>query len=129
MLPVKLERQSARSRPQLRIHDDEPLFNLTLVQMLKQDFEIDLTELSQDLPEDEHGVDVAQAWAIVRQKVRNAPGFEVIEDVVLSTFSFAKYLMWKDLQDRSEQLKAAPFVRHSCSGRGALTVHRLAATS
>jgi very-short-patch-repair endonuclease len=113
MLPVKLERASARSRPQLRLHEDEPIFNPTLVQMLRQDFEIDLGGLAQDLPQDEHGVDVARTWEIVRQKVRNAPGFEVLEEVALSTFSFAKYLMWKDLQDRSEQLKAAPFVRHT----------------
>ena len=113
MLPVKLERASARSRPQLRLHEDEPIFNLTLVQMLRQDFEIDLGDLAQDLPADDHGVDVARVWAIVRHKVRNAPGFEVLEEVVLSTFSFAKYLMWKDLQDRTEQLKAAPFVRHT----------------
>ena len=40
------------------------------------------------------------------------PGFEVVEDVVLSTFSFAKYLMWKDLAERTETLKVSPFVRH-----------------
>src|SRR5690606_13058608 len=38
--------------------------------------------------------------------------FEVVEDVVLSTFSFAKYLMWKDLADRTEALKQSPFVKH-----------------
>jgi len=113
MLPVKLERASARSRPQLRRHEDEPIFNLTLIQMLRQDFEIDLGELAQGLPEDEHGVDVARIWATVRHKVRNAAGFEVLEEVVLSTFSFAKYMMWRDLQDRTDQLKTAPFVRHT----------------
>ena len=30
----------------------------------------------------------------------------------MSTFSFAKYLMWKDLSDRTEALKKSPFVRH-----------------
>src|SRR5690606_28311623 len=30
----------------------------------------------------------------------------------LSTFSFAKYLMWKDLVARAEQLKQNPVVRH-----------------
>src|SRR5690606_23411225 len=39
-------------------------------------------------------------------------GFEVVEEVILSTFSFAKYLMWKDLVDRTEMLKASPLVRH-----------------
>src|SRR3546814_18950242 len=39
-------------------------------------------------------------------------GFEVVEEVVLSTFSFAKYLMWKDLSDRTAELKESPFVAH-----------------
>ena len=31
--------------------------------------------------------------------MKDVEGFEVVDDVVLSTFSFAKYPMWKDLVD------------------------------
>ncbi len=31
---------------------------------------------------------------------------------MLGSFSFAKYLMWKDLVDRTEMLKRSPVVRH-----------------
>ena len=51
-------------------------------------------------------------WNVVRLKIKDVPGFEVVEDVILSTFSFAKYLMWRDLTDRTETLKSSPFVRH-----------------
>ena len=44
-------------------------------------------------------------WNIVRRAVRDMPGFEVTTDVVLGTFSFSKYLMWRDLVDRSDQLQ------------------------
>ena len=40
------------------------------------------------------------------------PGFEVIEEVVLGHFSFAKYLMWKDLVDRTDALRKNAVVRH-----------------
>ena len=113
LLPVKLERPSARSKPYITRHeDDEPLFNLTLLQMLRQDFQVDIPGLEGDLPEDEHGVDVNAIWDKVRRYVRDVPGFEVVEEVVLSTFSFAKYLMWKDLTDRMEALKNNAFVKH-----------------
>jgi hypothetical protein len=112
MLPVRLERRSARSKPYLVGHDDEPIFNLTLLQMLRQDFAIAIPELAERLPTDDHGVDVAQVWKIVRDRVREVPGFELLEEVALSTFSFAKFLMWKDLADRTETLKVSPFVRH-----------------
>lgn len=80
--------------------------------MLRQDFGINLSELSGELPKDRSGVDVRSVWNHVRHKVKDVPGFEVVEEVFLSTFSFAKYLMWKDLTDRTETLKRTPFVRH-----------------
>jgi len=112
LLPVKLERRSAASKPYLTSHEDDAVFNPTLLQMLRQDFQIDIPQLVGDLPTDEHGVDVRKIWGWVRARVRDVPGFEVVEDVVLSTFSFAKYLMWKDLADRTEALKQSPFVKH-----------------
>lgn len=112
LVPVRLERASARSKPVLVRHDDDTVFNLTLLQMLKQDFGIDMPDLAGELPRDDSGVDVARIWDLVRHRVRNVPGFEVTEDVILGTFSFAKYLMWKDLADRTERLKEAPLVRH-----------------
>src|SRR3546814_12304040 len=70
------------------------------------------SDLEGKLPEDESGVDVALIWNIVRKAVIDMKGFEVVEEVVLSTFSFAKYLMWKDLSDRTAELKESPFVAH-----------------
>ena len=93
-------------------HDDEPRFNLTLLELLRQDFELTIPGLEAGLPPDDTGVDVAGVWNTVRRAVRDVPGFEVSEDVVVATFSFAKYLMWKDLTDRTDQLKASAVVRH-----------------
>ncbi len=112
LVPVKLERRGATSKLRLSRHDDEAVFNLTLIEMLRQDFGIAIPELLGKLPEDATGIDTARVWAIVRGKVRDVPGFEVVEEAVLSTFSFAKYLMWKDIADNTEALKANAFVRH-----------------
>jgi hypothetical protein len=57
-------------------------------------------------------VEVAKIWKIVRQHVKGIKGFEVTEHVVLATLSFTKYLLWKDLVDRTEELKRNPVVRH-----------------
>ena len=112
LLPVRLERASAKSSPYLFRHDDEATFNLTLLEMLSQDFGIDMPDLAGELPSDGRGIDVPKVWNRVRQRIKDVPGFEVVPEVVLSTFSFAKYLMWKDLSDRTETLKRTPFVRH-----------------
>lgn len=112
LLPVKLSRRSARSGVKLSSHEDEPRFNLTLLQMLRQDFKLEIPELAGPLPLDESGIDVPRVWNLMRRAVRDTPDFEVVSDVALGVFSFAKYLMWKDLVDRTEDLKRNPVVRH-----------------
>jgi hypothetical protein len=112
LLPISLQRKSVRSGIKMVAHEDEPRFNTTLLEMLRKDFEIDVQGYDSDLPTDEHGIDVNGIWTVIRQQVKDAPGFEVTEDVALGHFSFAKYLMWKDLVDRTDALKKNSVVRH-----------------
>lgn len=110
LLPVKLERASVTSGVKLVAHEDESRFNTTLLQMLKQDFDINIPSLENDLPTDDSGLDVTEIWNRVRKAVKEVEGFEVVEEVVLGHFSFNKYLMWKDLVDRTDELMKHPFV-------------------
>ncbi len=112
LVPVRLERKSALSGVVMTHHEDDPRFNLTLIELLRQDFELTIPGLEGPLPTDESGIDVSGIWTMVRRAVRDIPGFEVVPDVVLGTFSFAKYLMWKDMVDRADLLKQSPIVRH-----------------
>ncbi|MGN5478214.1 AAA domain-containing protein [Cupriavidus basilensis] len=68
--------------------------------------------LKAKLPKDDSGLNVAAIWNRVSDAVKDIKGWEVVDDVVLSSFSFAKYLMWKDLVERTDQLKQSPVVRH-----------------
>ena len=112
LLPVTLQRPSILSGFKMLAHDDEPRFNTTLLEMLRKDFEIEIRGLDGQLPTDTSGIDVWGIWNKVRRAVVNAPGFEVVDDVVLGHFSFAKYLMWKDLTDRTDALRQNPVVKH-----------------
>uniref|UniRef100_A0A7C2AY16 DUF4011 domain-containing protein n=1 Tax=Pseudomonas graminis TaxID=158627 RepID=A0A7C2AY16_9PSED len=112
LLPVKLERKSALSGVTLSLLDEEPRFNLTLLELLRHDFELVIPGLDGELPGDESGIDVAGIWDRVRRAVRDVPGFEVSTELVLGTFSFAKYLMWKDLNANAAQLLQSPLVQH-----------------
>ena len=112
LLPVSLNRKSARSGFTLQAHEDEPLFNPTLVEMLRQDFQLELGVPLGDLPRDDYGLDIPGIWKRVRAAIKDIRGWEVNEDVVLSMFSFAKYLMWKDLAERTDDLRKSPVVAH-----------------
>jgi len=112
LIPVTLNRRSVRSGFTLSVHEDEPLFNPTLVEMLHQDFRLHIGIPEGNLPKDDSGLDVTAIWACVSEAVKDIKGWEVVTDVVLSTFSFAKHLMWKDLVHRTDQLRENPVVKH-----------------
>lgn len=112
LLPVKLDRRSASSNFTLRYHEDETRFNATLLQFIEQDFGLELRQFSGDLPRDESGVDVPRVLSSMRHAVRDVPGMEVVDETALSTFSFAKFLMWKDLVERTNALRENRLVRH-----------------
>ena len=117
LIPVSLQRQSVRSGFRLTRHDDEAIVNPTLLQLLKHSFEIRTAGL-EVIATDEKGVDVERVLQSFRLAVREIPKWEVLEQAHLGIFSFTKYLMWKDLQDRTEQLKANRVVKHLIDNPG-----------
>ncbi|CAO0823133.1 hypothetical protein DFAR_340016 [Desulfarculales bacterium] len=112
LLPVKLARQNVRGGFSLALQEDEPRFNLTLLEILQRDFRLSIPRLENDLPRDDSGLDVKSIWRQVATAVKDLTGWEVAEDVILGQFSFAKYLMWKDLVEHTAQLKQNDVVRH-----------------
>lgn len=112
LLPIQLDRKSALSGVTMRLLEEEPRFNLTLLELLHNDFALTINGLDGELPTDESGIDVEGIWNTVRRAVRDMVGFEVTRDVVIGTFSFAKYLMWKDLVGRAPQLMQSPLVKY-----------------
>ena len=117
LVPVSLQRQSVRSGFRLSRHDDEAIVNPTLLQLLKNSFEMRITGLD-TISTDEKGIDVSKVLQAFRLAVREIPKWEVLEQAHLGIFSFTKYLMWKDLQDRTEQLKANRVVKHLIENPG-----------
>lgn len=117
LVPVTLQRQSVRSGFRLARHDDEAIINPTLLQFLKASFELRIPGLD-SLPIDEKGVDVERVLQAFRLAVAEIKHWEVREEAYLGLFSFTKYLMWKDLQDRTDQLKANRVVKHLIDNPG-----------
>ncbi len=112
LVPVVLDRPSVRSGFYLRARDDEVQVNFTLLEMLRQDFAIQIPEIEAMLPVEGDGtVDVKGVLDVFRRKLRDVPGWEVTEEAVLTNLSFAKYLMWKDLTDHAEVFRQNEIVR------------------
>jgi len=111
LIPVKLDRQSAMSRFKLQYADGDITTNLSLQEKLRVDFGIELPDVGdmEDLIPTRYRDAVARA-------VQEQKRWEVLpNDMVLWFFSFAKFLMYLDLQpDRwpaQQGLAESPLIR------------------
>ena len=111
LVPVELTRKSAAHNFELALFDDSPRFNPALWEMLRQSFGVDLSDLSDELM-DVSNLDVRDIRGKIECAVQHISGFRVRSDTMLDTLSFGKYLMWKDLVDRTDELRRNRAVRH-----------------
>ncbi|GEO81438.1 DUF3320 domain-containing protein [Pararhodospirillum oryzae] len=112
LMPVVLERRSVRSGFTMRRHEEDTLLNPTLVQLLRQDFDLALPLDEGNLPRDEHGLDLDAIWRAVRHAIKDIPEWDLSPEVGLSSFSFGKFLMWKDLCAHASRLGHNRLARH-----------------
>jgi very-short-patch-repair endonuclease len=111
LLPLEIQRKSVHEGFRIRLADDEPRVNTTLLEMLAEDHGIRVPGLD-PLPEDENGLDVRAVLQTFRQAVRDVARWDVLETSCIGLFSFSKFLMWRDLAERSGELMQSPVVRH-----------------
>lgn len=111
LVPVEISRGSILEGFRLRKRDDEARINTTLLELLSKDFQLTLPSMD-PVPQDDHGVDVQFILGTFREAVKKIDRWEIVEDACLGFFSFAKFLMWRDLEARTEELLKNPVVSH-----------------
>ncbi|WP_168735916.1 DUF3320 domain-containing protein [Cohnella fermenti] len=116
LVPVELVRKSSRAGFVLRMRDEEPQINITLLEMLRQDFGLQIGGLD-PLPRDERGIDLQGVFATVRHAVMNLSRWDVVESAILGLFSFSRFVMWNDIRSRSEDLAKNKVVASLMAGR------------
>ena len=110
MIPVKLARDSVRGPFRIKRSDEDALVNAAMLRKLESEFGVPTAGL-EELPEDENGIDVARVLANVRYAIRDIPRFEVLNTCSLDLLSFAKYLMWSDLELNADALASNSIVQ------------------
>lgn len=115
MIPIEITRKSAGKRYGLRMRDEEPQFNVTLLEFLKQNHGVNIEGIY-PLPMDEHGLDMKKIFTCVRRAVKDEPMWDVIESGFIGNFSFAQFVMWKDIHESGEMLYGNKIVRSLMEG-------------
>ena len=104
LIPVELIRKSILLGYAMRKRDEDSLINITILEKLRQDFDIDVSELLGDLPTDEHGIDVNEVMKLVEAHIAGMNGWKVIRSCVLGNFSFSQFVMWNDMHSHRETI-------------------------
>jgi very-short-patch-repair endonuclease len=105
LVPVRVEPGKGGTEWRLLPSDEEALVNPALWLKLESELGIELPEI-----DPEEAIDVAATLAAIRDAVASQPGWTVEERVVLSTFSFHKEAMYRDLRDNLERIVEQPLI-------------------
>lgn len=116
LLPVEIVRRAGNKGYTLRLRDDEPQINVTILEKIKQDFDINVAGLD-PLPEDEHGIDLRRVFTILRKAMMGQERWDILESAYLGIFSFSQFVMWSDLRHRSDDLLRNKVVRSLIDGK------------
>ena len=115
LMPVDIVRKSSNNYI-IRKRDEEMFLNITLVELLKQNFNINLEGLK-ELPKDENGVDVKLVFTYFRRAILQQKKWNVIEESMLGLFSFNKFVMWNDIHSNADKLRENVIVASLMEGR------------
>lgn len=110
LVPLTITRISVREGYIIKMGDEDPLINVTLLELLERDFGISVPDLEEAISGDNMDVDgILNAF---RAAIKHIPRWEVEEEAHMGHFSFAKFLMWTDLEMRSADLSRNSVVSH-----------------
>ena len=116
LVPVDIIRKISDKAYSVRIRNEDTQMNVTLLEMLRQDFGINIGGLD-PLPEDESGVDLQLVFNTMRRAVLPQKRWDIEEIAFLGQFSFGRFIMWNDIHTRSDQLRENKVVQSLISGK------------
>lgn len=115
LLPLEIVRKSARQGFVIRERDEDPQFNITLLEKLRGEYNLVINGLD-PLPIDQSGLDVKKIFATVRRAVQNKRRWDVVDYAFIGQFSFSQYIMWNDIGQRSDELAKNKIVKGLIDG-------------
>ncbi|MES2829759.1 MAG: DUF3320 domain-containing protein [Bacteroidota bacterium] len=116
LIPIEIVRKSALKGYIIKSREEETIMNITLLEMLRQDFGLNIGGL-ETLPKDQSGVDVKSIFNTIRQLIMGKSRWDVEEQAILGNFSFSKFILWNDIHNNSDKLLRNKLVASLVSGK------------
>lgn len=116
LYPIRLERKSANKGYYMVSRGEDPLLNETLFELLKQNYDIEMPDVSEAI-QNEKGLDIKYILAAVRKAVMEQDKWDVIEESIISIFDFNRFVIWNDLRTNRESMSEHPLIHSLVEGK------------
>lgn len=129
-LPVEIVRHGAK-KYLIRARDEEPIMNITLLEMMRQTFELQIPTLS-PVPQTEDGkADWRRVFSVLQTVIdtlneENAKSaktdlkvdtsWQIQEECMIGIFSFTKFVMWNDIHTHADLISKHKLLRSMVEG-------------
>lgn len=121
LLPVEIVQRQGGTGYSIHTTEDPLIFNITIFELLKQRFDIDMTNVlnlaATDGGQNDQAIDndiaqtIKKAFAAIRLALADRQGWNVHEECTLGLYSFLKFVMWNDIHQYADQMQESPVVK------------------
>lgn len=119
LAPVDIRRARGNEDYSVENTEGEYFVNTTLLEYLKQEFNVDMRGLGDDISKQT----ISVLLQMVLAELKDMKGWTVTNDVYLAAFSFQRYLMWNDIRNHFDELKKNAAVSALLTGRAVSGEH------
>ncbi len=116
MIPIDIIKKLGNKGYVIRVRDDEPQINITLLEFLRQFYGISIPGMD-PLPQDDSGIDIPLIMKTIRTGIMEQKRWDVVEVAYIGLFSFSRFVMWNDIRNRSDELAQNKVVSSLISGK------------
>ncbi len=110
LIPVEIKRKGIGQPFAIRYNEDSVILNPALVLKLKRDFQINL----EDINIDEDELNPIDVFVKVQNKISKNSRWKLLNNIYIGLFSFAKFVMYKDLEEHQNIIKKNNFIETIC---------------
>jgi KaiC/GvpD/RAD55 family RecA-like ATPase len=113
LYPVSITREGVARGFKITLREEDVSINMTLLEFLKQEFNLDLRGLT-NLSEGK--IDINYVFGLIRNEIMALNGWNIVNDVYLCSVTFSRYMMWHDVRYKIEDIRNNPVVSSIING-------------
>ena len=123
--PVNIRKNRGSDTYTVSAAEEEFSVNATLLEYLKQEFDVDIRGLGGDVS----ALKISEILAMIKMEIVDKKGWDVYDDVYLAAFSFSRYIMWNDVRKNINEFRKNPLISSLLNNRNELKENTLESVS